>query len=589
MNQFIKQLLFFVLVMLTGAMTACSDDNTEGGMSPYSGDLKLSSTEQIISKTGATTKVSVQSASAVTVTSSDATWCQVQAGERSAVMGVTPLTITVTPNDGYDDRTAVITVTCGSQQGTITVKQTGKDGLLLDQTNYEVGAEGGTVSVSLKATGQFATVIGEGWVTEGGTRALASYTRNFIVAPNSGVARSTQVTFSLGNLSEAVTIRQAAGKGKSAAELAALMYPGWNLGNTLEGGDSKNNWTNVGISTETSWQGTKTTKEVIDYVASQGFRSVRVPVSWVMGHITDANNCTIDAAWMSRVQEVVDYCIANGLYVIINDHWDGGWIEVSGFSESTSSYQAVSEATITDKIARLKKIWTQIAEHFSNYDQHLIFAGLNEPFQEYNLFNSRHKDLTPILERYNQAFVDAVRATGGNNASRVLVVQGPSTNISSTNSYFSLPTDTQSGLLMVEVHFYDPWDFTGGNSKLYWGKDNHVDGSTKNVTWGEEDYVQSQMRLMYTKFASKGVPVILGEYGANWQDGTDAMHKASITAWYTTVTSEAINNGIVPFVWDTNAPSWPNMTIINRATKTIWNTPAMTGIQQGVKAATWPM
>ena len=445
------------------------------------------------------------------------------------------------------------------------------------------------MSVSLKATGQFATVIGEGWVTEGGTRALASYTRNLIVAPNSGVARSTQVTFSLGNLSEAITIRQAAGKGKSAAELAALMYPGWNLGNTLEGGDSKNIWTNVGISTETSWQSTKTTKEVIDYVASQGFRSVRIPVSWVMGHITDANNCTIDAAWMSRVQEVVDYCIANGLYVIINDHWDGGWIEVSGFSESTSSYQAVSEATITDKIARLKKIWTQIAEHFSNYDQHLIFAGLNEPFQEYNLFNSRHKDLTPILERYNQAFVDAVRATGGNNASRVLVVQGPSTNISSTNSYFSLTTDTQSGLLMVEVHFYDPWDFVSSNSKLYWGKNNHVDGSTKNATWGEEDYVQSQMKLMYTKFSSKGVPVILGEYGANWQDGTDAMHKASITAWYTIVTSEAINNGIVPFVWDTNAPSWPNMTIINRATKTIWNTPAMTGIQQGVKAATWPM
>jgi endoglucanase len=182
-----------------------------------------------------------------------------------------------------------------------------------------------------------------------------------------------------------------------------------------------------------------------------------------------------------------------------------------------------------------------------------------------------------------------VRATGGNNASRVLVVQGPSTNISSTNSYFSLPTDTQSGLLMVEVHFYDPWDFVSSNSKLYWGKNNHVDGSTKNATWGEEDYVQSQMKLMYTKFSSKGVPVILGEYGANWQDGTDAMHKASITAWYTIVTSEAINNGIVPFVWDTNAPSWPNMTIINRATKTIWNTPAMTGIQQGVKAATWPM
>jgi endoglucanase len=588
MNQIVKKLFFLCLILIAGVMSACSDDNESTGMSPYKGDLKLASTEQIFSNTGGTAKVSVQSAAAVTVASSDATWCQVEAGDRSTTMGVTPLTITVSPNTTYDERTAVITVSSAGQQAAITVKQTGNDGLLLDKTSYEVGAAGGTVAVTLKATGDFTTTIGEGWVTTAGTRAMTSYTRNFTVAANSGVARSTKITFTLGNISEAVTIQQAAGESKTAAQLAALMYPGWNLGNTLEGGDSKNNWTNVGINTETSWQSTKTTKEIIDFVAAQGFKSVRIPVSWVMGHITDASNCTIDEAWMNRVQEVVDYCIANGLYVIINDHWDGGWIEVNGFSESSTAYQAVSETTITDKISQLKKIWTQIAQHFANYDQHLLFAGLNEPFQDYALFNGRAEALTPILERYNQAFVDAVRATGGNNASRVLVVQGPATNIASTNSYFDLPTDTQSGRLMVEVHFYDPWDFTGGNTTLYWGAGNHSATSTKNATWGEEDYVKSQMKLMYTKFASKGVPVVLGEYGANWQDGSDALHIASITAWYKTVTTEAINNGIVPFAWDINAPSWPSMTIINRATKTIWNTPAMTGIQNGVKAASWP-
>ena len=110
---------------------------------------------------------------------------------------------------------------------------------------------------------------------------------------------------------------------KTAMEVAQLMYPGWNLGNTLEGGDSKNLWKNAGIETETVWQNAKTTQALIDAVKAAGFKSVRIPCSWVMGHITDAEKCTIDPAWMKRVKEVVDYCIKDGLYVILNQHWDG--------------------------------------------------------------------------------------------------------------------------------------------------------------------------------------------------------------------------------------------------------------------------
>lgn len=200
---------------------------------------------------------------------------------------------------------------------------------------------------------------------------------------------------------------------RTAKAIAKDMYPGWNLGNTMEAAGN-------GLAAETAWQTTKTTREIIAYIKAQGFKSVRIPCSWEI-HST---NGKIDAEWMGRVKEIVDYCIDEGLYVMLNDHYDGGWIEVLGFSKSTDRYEAVDEATIAEKTSRLKDIWTQIANAFQNYDEHLLFAGLNEPFQEYNLFNDKHQQLTPILLRYNQAFVEAVRATGGNNAKRILIVQG---------------------------------------------------------------------------------------------------------------------------------------------------------------------
>lgn len=378
---------------------------------------------------------------------------------------------------------------------------------------------------------------------------------------------------------------------RTAAELAKNMYPGWNLGNTLEA-------TGTGVAAETAWQSTKTTQQIIDYVKQQGFKSVRIPCSWYV-HSTDG---TIDEAWIARVKEVVDYCINDGLYVVLNDHWDNGWIEVEGFSESSSLYQKATATTITSKLSMLKTLWTQIAEAFSGYDEHLIFAGMNEPFQEYSLFNSHHADLTPILVRYNQAFVDAVRATEGNNAKRTLVVQGPAANIdSSCEDIFTMPTDgTQTGYIMAEVHYYDPWDFCGNESgtTYYWGSANHLSGSSHNASYGEESYVKSQMAKLKSKFYDNGYPVIIGEYGANWRDlsslsGDDqTKHDASVKLWFQTVTQQAIANGCVPIAWDINSADQNGtkgvMTIINRSQLSVFCSPALEGIQQGAAAATWP-
>lgn len=210
------------------------------------------------------------------------------------------------------------------------------------------------------------------------------------------------------------TVRIAYAQLPNATEIAPKMYPGWNLGNTLEGGGTDNVYTNNGgLGAEKAWQGTTTTQAIIDFVAAQGFKSVRIPASWVMGHIIDADELTIDPIWMTRVKEIVDYCINDGLYVLLNDHWDGGWIQGTFKTD-------ISEPTVVANCEKMKKLWTQIAEAFKDYDEHLLFAGLNEPEAE-------KEDQIKVLMTYEQAFIDAVRATGGNNASRTLVVQGPKT------------------------------------------------------------------------------------------------------------------------------------------------------------------
>ncbi len=369
-----------------------------------------------------------------------------------------------------------------------------------------------------------------------------------------------------------------------AKDMLPLMTPGWNLGNTLEAGDSQNNFTpNAGVESETAWQATRTTKEIIDYVKALGFRSVRLPVAWVMGHVTDSISCTIDNQWMDRIQQVVDYCVDNDLYVVLNDHWDGGWLE-------NSFKKDISETAITRNSQMLKTLWIQIANRFKDYDGHLLFAGLNEPEVE-------NAEQMAALLQYEQVFIDAVRETGGNNSQRILIVQAPTTDIDKAEALMKkLPKDTVEGKLMVEVHYYSPYQFTlmnedadWGKRTLYWGKDNHKEGSDYNATWAEEEYVKTQFMKMKTLFVEKGYPVLLGEYGANWRDvnkeGEDqAKHDASVKDWYACVTAEAVACGMIPIVWDTNYPQLGSMTMIDREKRSVYCPFAYEGMKEGLKA-----
>ena len=320
-------------------------------------------------------------------------------------------------------------------------------------------------------------------------------------------------------------------EGLTALEATRLMGNGINLGNTLEACDN-----NVGIKTntplsyETHWGQPKTTQAMIDGMKAAGFDTIRIPVAWMTNatHLYEGDY-TIDADYMDRVEEVVRYARKAGMYVIINDHWDGGWYGMFG-SESAETRALAMEA--------YKGMWQQIAERFRDYSDYLIFESANEElggrFDENSPLYCSDSVVTYLTddERYaltneiNQTFVDVVRATGGNNAARFLLIAGYSTDINQTcDDRFQMPKDTVDSKLMVSVHYYDPWSYCGASSAV---------SATKWGKVSDYEYMDQQLAKM-TKFTEAGYGVVIGEYGAlpcsdGLKDNTLAYHTAFLDA-----------------------------------------------------------
>jgi endoglucanase len=333
----------------------------------------------------------------------------------------------------------------------------------------------------------------------------------------------------------------------NAKDLAAKMKAGWNLGNSLEA-------TGLTGAGETTWGNPKTSKQLIDAVKAAGFNAIRIPCAW-NAYIEDQTTYKIKSEWLARVKEVVDYCIDNGMYTIINIHWDGGWLEDNPF------YAKQEEVN-----KKQKALWTQIAGFFKDYDEHLLFAGTNEVHAGYGTPSAEN---IAVQSSYNQTFVDAVRATGGKNARRNLVVQAYNTNIDNAVKYLKMPDDNAKNRLMAEVHYYDPWDFCGDeSSSIYlWGKNY----SGKNVsTWGQEAYANEQFVKMKTNFVDKGIPVILGEYGAiirtKLPSNSLAEHIQARNYYLNYITKTARENGCIPFYWDNGNTGNNGFGLFGRAT-----------------------
>ncbi len=310
-------------------------------------------------------------------------------------------------------------------------------------------------------------------------------------------------------------------------ELMSEMGLGWNLGNSLD------------VPTgETAWGNPRVTPGLLRAVAKAGFNLVRIPVTW-SPHTGPGPDYVIEASWLERVAEVVGYARSAGLHAIINVHHDGAdgfdgveWITLNDANGETTE---VNNAAVQ---ARFVKVWTQIANHFSGYGEELLFESMNEIHDGYGNPDPRH---FTFINELNQQFVNLVRATGGNNAKRHLVVPGYNTNIEHTIKGFKLPEDATPSHLILSIHFYDPYLYALQAKTHTWGK-----GSPGCDDWGQEDHVVAQFDQLKSTYVDQGVPVIIGEYGATHQED----HKDYRRYYMEYVTKAAADRGIVPVYWD---------------------------------------
>lgn len=324
----------------------------------------------------------------------------------------------------------------------------------------------------------------------------------------------------------------------TALELSRLMGNGINLGNTMEAYGRPELGINADTSKyETFWGQPVTTEEMIAGMKSCGFDSIRIPVAWTNMMDYENGDYTIADAYLDRVDELITYAINNGMYVIINDHWDGSWWGMFG---------SATEETRETAFTMYTSMWTQLAERYHDYDESLIFESGNEELG--NRLNDTDicKDSGSLSEdecyemtnRINQTFVDTVRATGGNNADRFLLIAGYNTNIAKAcDDRFKMPKDTIPDKLLVSVHYYDPWNYCGTDSGTQWG------------THGEYETQNADLKKM-TKFTEQGYGVIIGEYGVLAKD--DGTLKDSITAYTENLLDNCDLYNFVPMLWDTS-------------------------------------
>ena len=450
--------------------------------------------------------------------------------------------------------------------------------LSVSSSEVVFSAEGNTADLTITGNAQWSINNNASWVQISkvtgniGSTAIkltaavntTGATRSGIIAVTSTNGQSRRVTVSQANLiyplyNTSPQAPDASGMSSTAVQLATKMKMGINFGNTMESPG------------EGDWQNSKLTESYVKFVKQLGFNTVRLPVNWVWTHLSDRKKAKIDPVWLNRVKEVVGWCVANDMYVILNSH-------------DSPHGNAIKQDSVN---AMQKAIWEQIATAMRDFDEHLIFAGLNEPPAD-------NAAQMTILNGYHETFIKAVRSTGGRNSYRVLVVQGPNTDPGKTYDLMNtLPVDPVPNRLMVEVHDYTPSLFTivlagnatWGNMIFYWGAGNHSTiEPERNATFGEEDMVLSEMQKMKQKFVDKGIPVVLGEY-ASWRriaglgnpvPKDTEMHNKSVEYWATYVTKQAKANGLLPFWWEIGF-------MLDRANNVVKDQPMFDAIIAGYK------
>ncbi len=331
----------------------------------------------------------------------------------------------------------------------------------------------------------------------------------------------------------------------TSVELAREMGNGFNLGNTMEAYGHKEGIDKETSFYETLWGNPVTTQELFDHYKECGFNSVRIPVAWTNKMDFENDDFTISEDYLARVKEIVDYAYNCDMYVIINDHWDGGW---------WGMYGAKDKKIVKRAEELYDSMWHQIAEYFKDYDYHLIFEGGNEEIGD--RLNDIDEDFNPngatlgMEQCYkksteiNQKFVDIVRSTGGNNEDRFLLIPGYNTDITRTiYKSFKMPVDTAKDKLLLSVHYYTPWEYCGGTGEVQWGtKDNFKEMNDLMKTLAEHKFKNSEGEV-------KDYGVIIGECAVGPTES--GSMKTNAIMWYKNLFANCDYYGYVPMLWDT--------------------------------------
>ncbi|MFB9841287.1 cellulase family glycosylhydrolase [Mucilaginibacter ginsenosidivorans] len=355
----------------------------------------------------------------------------------------------------------------------------------------------------------------------------------------------------------------AAGMSSTATQLTSNITMGYNIYNTMEAPNGETGWGNPVI-----------TQQLIDLIKQSGMNAVRIPIQYDNSHLINRATAQIDPAWLDRVKQVVQYCFNDNMYVMVNIHYDDGWLDCTA--------TGAKQDTIN---AKQKAFWEQIATTLRDFDEHLTFASANEP-------NATDVPTTRTLMRYHQTFINAVRSTGGKNSYRSLIIQAPSTSLDLANQYLKpgneykvaqLPTDKAANKMIIEFHYYTPPNFCILSADASWGKEAYFWGANfhttnplfldRNSTYNEERYVDSIFKTAKANFISKGIPMIMGEYGTSYHadklTGYPADSLLSVNSqmhFYSYVTKQAKANGVLPFIWGSDAFNRQNNTVENQRT-----------------------
>ena len=348
------------------------------------------------------------------------------------------------------------------------------------------------------------------------------------------------LTAGIMTVSMAANLASVTAADKSAIDIVNDMGQGWNLGNTFDCCVTRG-YSSV---TETAWGNPRTTKDMITALHASGFDSIRIPITWYE-NLANETTFDIDDAYLARIKEVVDYAYDQGMYVIINMHWDWNGEHQLWLNAGESA------------LPQFTTMWTEIANYFKDYDQHLVFEDMNEVFwQSESVYTSYTPGSYQVLNKFNSTFVDTIRQTGSKNNDRLLLLAGANTDLNYTlDTQFVVPDDK---MVAVSIHYYLPSTFCIADVNSTWGY---------SATWGTDAEVQtmkSDFNRIKTRFVDQGVPVILGEYGvdtsANGSKDPDSIRKFLRTM----ATTASETSGIACYLWDTSNAG--NMNFFNRKT-----------------------